>query len=830
MTGRAGEPVTSALPPELLLEIVERTGADQVSVYLSDPNWPFARSSYILIGTVGLDPNYLPYVRGPLKPGSVARFSAADNEQTLLVDDVPARELFGESRFAEQHKVRSLMRLSIRLSDAKIRSQKLLRMPPMLEVFCNFSRPRTRGELEHLAADLRAWLGEKAAEIRKLDGIRRLLKARRLVKKERRLERIVNDLVERCAYNAPTRKLRRHVESALRELSGFILDTCWFDRRSTTISYFFCHTWDDQAGDPVVMAAWPDGVTDLVKRRIAEEPKGGIVRHVQKTKSSVILDSVRTAPPRWRKMHLKARHDGFSVTFPLFSGNRVACIINIESDHEGFDDAAGAELWRLMPHIERLIADVLAHRAQADTLDARDVLRGLNTKPFGPRKLAVQGRLEMLGRFLKASELTFVEFDGDVEDITQWRRRGRYRDGWRLRLAPARDIARFLYRRPATRLLSFARVVDRDEVRVTGYRVTQGRDADRISRSPQKAADVPPLHFADQAEPADEEAAAPVGMREDLVMPLWRPRDGDEGKKEVRGLLIVTKDGRTFTLSPLRIENLIYIADTFSSSIFSIDNLARKGKLYNWAAAGVGPIHDLIHVANLCEQELAGVEAPGHDLGVARERVAVVRDQLSLWYQMAQPRDGATPSRERVGLRELVQSAVRGALILTGETMDRAVEYEGYDGLVEVRSGSRSGIIAVVSNALSNSIRWGLGIERIRVSFDPAVGEVAIQLSNRVRRQNKEALLREAVGIARRVSAGATAPVLESIAGKSEVSGLRGLGTWLASRVTRELLDGRYSLAYRELADDPKHLMVEATVVFPARRADGVEAREGGAT
>lgn len=815
MTAPAPETAAGVLPEALLAELRELAEADLLSVYLSDPNWPFARSSYILIGTIGIDVEYLPYLRGPLKPGSLDRFSATDNEQTLLIDDVPARPRFGDSRFAKHHQVRSLARLSVRLADARVRSQNLLRMPPMLEIFVNYRRPLGVAELQERADRLRARIEAGASSIRKLEGIRRLLKTRRLVKKERRLERIVNELVERGTYDAPTRRLRENVRAALAALSTFILETCWFDRARTTISYFFCHSWEGADPEPVVAATWPEGAADLLKRHIAANPTRGIVRHVARTKSSVILDCVRTSAPRWRRMHLKVRHDGFSVTLPLFSGNRIACIISIESDDDRFDDVAGAELWRLLPHVERLIADVLAHRAQADTLDARDVLRALNTKPFAPRSIAVQGRLEMLGRFLKASELAFVEFGDDGEILVeQWRRRGRYRDVWNLRLAGFDELGRHLYNHPADRLISYQRLGDDARVRVTGYRIAHGKDAVRISRRTLKDDAIPPLHLADgggtTADPGQAE------MREDLVLPLWRARPDAPEKREVRGLLIVTKDGRTFSLTPLRVENLIHIADTFSSSIFAIDNLARKGALYNWAAAGVGPIHDLIHVANLCEQELAALGREGIDLALATERVAVIRDQLSLWYQMAQPRDGSSALREVVDLHALVDSAVRGALILTGEAITRPIECP-VGVKVEVNTGSRSGITAVVSNALSNSIRWGLGIDRIHVGVDATVGEIVITVTNRVRRANKEAMLREAVVIARRVSAGAMVPVLESIAGKSDVHGLRGLGTWLASRVTRELLNGRYALAYRELVDDPKHLLVEASVVFPAR-------------
>ncbi len=804
--------MTEPLPdlPSYLRGLRERTGAAVVTAYLSDPSWPSERSSYVLIGAVGVDPEYVPYMRGPLKPQSMALFSATDNEPTLVVPALDPERPFGQSGFSAHHGVRSVIRLSIRLSHVKRLSRNLLRLPPMLEVFFSFSEALARGELEAIAARARDDLERHGPEIQRQEELKLLLKPRVIARKQRRLERIASEFAEHCVFNAPTRELRRHVDQAFHALSRFLIESCWLPSRST-ISFYFCHAWstsEEEAEDPVLVYSYPETEADDLKRIIARHPGAGLVRYVARTKRSVVLDSVRDAPAVWRARHLQARHDGFSVTVPLFAGDRLLCVLNVESAEAGFDDHSGTFLWRLLPQIERLLSNLMAHRAQADILDVREVLRSLNTKPFAPMSEAVRGRIQLLERFLRASSVAFVEFrDNRTMPVQIWRGSDEAKGA---PFAPLDDLRRFLQDDPAIRMVSVQTWGPGDGGRrVACFRLTSAKGGPRVQRT---------LTTLDETGALRRPGPDESSLGEDLVLPLWQVSKADPDEKLVRGLLILTKVGTIFSLTPLRVENLTYIADTLSLSIFSIEQVAEKGTFYQWATAGVGPIHDLIHVANLLARLLGEEEHRRHpDLEVARVRAEVIKEQLSLWYQFAQPQTVVSRRPEEVEILHTVEAAVRRGLHLVGRTKMPRIEANCGPTRIVVNCGTQAGITAVLSNSLSNSIRWGRGIEKVTVRLDRAAGEVQVSVVNRVLREKREAALKEAMGIAADVHRGRTNAAFAAIVEEGESRGLRGIGTWLASRVTRELLDGRYQLSYGDMPDDPKQIEVVATVVFPAR-------------
>lgn len=801
----------------VLAEVRERTGCDVLTAYLSDPSWPSARSSYVLIGDVGVDEEYAPFMRGPLKPQSMVLFSATDDAATLILPDLTdlgqEAHPFAKSSFSTHHRVKSVIRLSIRLADVNRRSRTLLRLPPMLEVFLSFREARPADALDAIADDARALLEGRGAEIRRLEELRLLLKPRHLAKKQRRLERVASEFAQSCVFNAPTRELRRHVERTFHALSRFLVESCWLPHQST-ISFYFCRTWSsatDAAEDPVLVFSYPESDADPLKTIIAKHPGQGLVRYVARTKKSVVLDSVADASGEWKSRHLKTRHDGFSVTVPLFAGERLLCVLNIESAEAGFDDRSGAFLWRLLPQIERLLANLFAHRAQADILDVREVLRSLNTKPFTPMQEAVRGRIQLLERFLKASSVAFVEFrDNRAMPMQIWRASDEPAGA---PLAPLEKLRAFLADDPAIRMVSIQGWGPGDaEHRVACYRLTSQKDGPRVQRTLTTLDRTGPLRRTG----ADE--AASDALREDLVLPLWQVSKDDAGEKQVRGLLILTKVGTIFSLTPLRVENLTYIADTLSLSIFSIEQVAEKGTFYQWATAGVGPIHDLIHVANLLADSLGGDRYDGDEtLAVARERAQVIKEQLALWYQFAQPQTVVGHRPETVELLSTVETAIRRGMLLVGRKQMPKIDSNCGPTRIVVNCGTEVGITAVLSNSLSNSIRWGRGIEKVSVRLDREAGEVAVSVVNLVQREKREAALHEAMGIARDVHRGRTNAAFAAIVEDGESRGLRGIGTWLASRVTRELLKGRYQLSFGVSPGDEKQLEVIATVVFPAK-------------
>ncbi|MFG0319066.1 MAG: GAF domain-containing protein [Planctomycetota bacterium JB042] len=796
-----------------LTEVRRTAECDVLTAYLSDPSWPSARSSYVLIGKVGVDPAYEPFMRGPLKPQSMELFSATDDEPTLVLPDVDgADHPFGRSSFSVHHHVRSVVRLSVRLSDVRRRSRTLLRLPPMLEVFLSFRTARSSAELQAVAEEARRCLEEHGASIRKLEELRMLLRPRHLARKQRRLDRIASEFAQSCVFNAPMRELRRHVDRTFHSLSRFLVESCWLPSKST-ISYYFCRAWSstsEEAEDPVLVHSYPESDADELKTIIARNPGAGLVRYVARTKRSVVLDSVADASEEWRCRHLMARHDGFSVTVPLFAGERLLCVMNVESGSAGFSDRSGAFLWRLLPQIERLLANLFAHRAQADILDVREVLRSLNTKPFTPIREAVRGRIQLLERFLKASSVAFVEFrDQRAMPMQIWRGAGAEDAPF----APLEPIRAFLRDDPAIRMVSIQRWGEGDrERRVAAFRLTSTKDGPRVQRTLTTLERTGPLRRE------LPEGSSDGGLSEDLVFPLWQVSREDPGEKQVRGLLILTKVGTIFSLTPLRVENLTYIADTLSLSIFSIEQVAEKGTFYQWATAGVGPIHDLVHVANLLADSLDDEGYEGDErLGVAKERAEVIKEQLALWYQFAQPQTVVGHRPEEVELLATVETAVRRGMLLVGRKKWPRIDANCGPTRIVVNCGTEVGITAVLSNSLSNSIRWGRGVERVSVRLDRDAGEVSVSVVNHVMREKREAALKEAMGIAQDVHRGRTNAAFAAIVEEGENRGLRGIGTWLASRVTRELLKGRYQLSYGEVPGDKEQIEVVATVVFPAK-------------
>ncbi len=78
--------------------------------------------------------------------------------------------------------------------------------------------------------------------------------------------------------------------------------------------------------------------------------------------------------------------------------------------------------------------------------------------------------------------------------------------------------------------------------------------------------------------------------------------------------------------------------------------------------------------------------------------------------------------------------------------------------------------------------------------------------------------LDEAGEIAKAVSHGQQQHIFEAMAADAVNRGHRGIGTWLAARVTKELLGGDYSLTHDPVPGDDETVMVSATVSIPLSR------------
>lgn len=826
-TTKADYPVFgSMLPPRFLANLRRVAGCDTITVYLSDPSALFHRSSYIHVGSLGILPHYAPLMRGPLKPESVEFFSAHDNLPDHYVEQLDQDARYANSGFFRNHRHASLIRLSIRMeasagtpaANPSTPARRLHRLPPFLEVFVNYDARVPRAQLERRGKQIRRFLEERVAKIRSYTGISQLLNRRAVAQKSRRLDEIANRLAEVCVFSSPYRKVRQEVMNGFRELGQFILETCGnLARNQSTVSFHLAQFWGAGGDDcePTIIAAYPDVRVDRLKRVLAKQPDRGIVRYVAGDRSSVILDCVETAPAPWRDRHIEGFHRGLSVTVPLFAGSRVACIVNIESNTVGLSDLSCATLCRMLPQIERLVRDLLAHSAQADSLLTREVLRHLNSLPFAPRELAVLKRLELLGKHLSAADVTYIEWDQGREFRENWSSRD---EGPRSRhLQVGRALVDYFETDPSCRALGVERLgADMRIARVSPYRVMSAGHEPRVQRASPDAETIRRLFPEDAgARGPQPVAAADEDYGEDLVLPLWQV--GSPQEREVKALLVISHRNTRFSLTPLRVENLNSMAQSFAHAILSISNDARRGRLHDWAAAGVGPLHDLMTVVMNTQEKYEEAAESAEKRQRVVDGLQVIRQQLWLWHQFSSPElQKIDFGDDRTTLGEMLDEVVRQAMIMAGKSARPPIRISARDRAFEVAAGKSSSVTAVLSNALSNSLKWGVGIHSVEAGVDTERGEIHISVTNRANRRVMEERLHLAVTIAREVAAGKSTEILENIAERRSADGLRGLGTWVAGRVTRDLLGGRYFVDFREIPGDPRSLMVVATVRFPS--------------
>ncbi|MBM4016678.1 MAG: hypothetical protein FJ293_17180, partial [Planctomycetes bacterium] len=256
------------LPVEVLHALHAATGCDVVTVYLSNPAAPHDRASYVLLGQSGASAAFSPYLRGPLRPQSLERFSAHDRVKALLVPDVRAHAAFRGSVFCRHHAIRSVARLSVRLPTTAAAAPARRKsaappaepppvpgaLPPFLEVFLSWRRPRENGALAAASAAAKSLLLKRAESLLADPELRLLMDPRAIAVRHRKLQRIADrfhdDHLPAIDSSAASAAVARAIEACCRAVAE-LLDGELFVRKGDDrrISFWWLDRWGARPSD-----------------------------------------------------------------------------------------------------------------------------------------------------------------------------------------------------------------------------------------------------------------------------------------------------------------------------------------------------------------------------------------------------------------------------------------------------------------------------------------------------------------------------------------------------------------------------------------------------
>ncbi len=792
-------------PTRLLDTIAEVSRADVITIYLSEPGSPFVRSSYQILATRNIDPRYAPHMRGPLAPHSITLFSATDELPTKLIPDVTHAKDWEESRFARVHRVRSLIRLSVRTKGFE-KISRIVLMPTLLEVFLSYTEARTEPDLAALADETRKLLERERRAITTHEPLLKLLNPRATAAKFRRLDQIALNLAQDANLAAARPARHEAVRKAFEQLSHFVIDCCGLPTRGAVVTWHVPYEWRPERPEPALIHAFgrigdgPDTTGQDVFRPLAT--------YVSRTLTSVVVKP--DDGERWRR--LVPRLDGakFALSVPLFSARKLAGILSFAAAEM---PPSTPSLWRMIPLIERVLNDSLAHEAIEDAIEGRSGTHRLATMPMIPRETALDERLRYLAGHLHADAALIISPDEVDREARVWRRnepRANF-------TVEARGVGRMMtvFREsPGVRVVL---VEQRREGRKTASRLIVDADDHHhpVTREPVARDLVGTFSDLVQAALGDHSECLAA------VLPLWPPKTGGSEVRTVRGLVLVAWTKTPPVVRPGLIIQLDALARTLAAASVSIERAAQRAVLIAWASAGVGPIHQLIKVVEDCRQAAA---TTGN--GELRELIEVFYEQLWILHQFSRHVSRPSPAGAcQEPFAGVLHTAVRRAMLLTGEVDPPTIDVSPRAAGALIAATDQTALNAVLSCAISNSVRYGIGFQRVTADWDPTSRTFEIVVRNQT--HGDDASLRnldEARRIAARVTGGQTDTMFLQLVETVDQRGLRGIGTWLAARVTRELLSGSYALDFERIGADV--VEVRATIRF----ADGGAAAGQAAT
>ncbi|MEM7164214.1 MAG: hypothetical protein AAF581_02050 [Planctomycetota bacterium] len=347
--------------------------------------------------------------------------------------------------------------------------------------------------------------------------------------------------------------------------------------------------------------------------------------------------------------------------------------------------------------------------------------------------------------------------------------------------------------------------------RVVAYVPGSAADTHSFSRL-----ELDPVPFGVFERPSDS------GWTEVFLRP-WRPRhERYLGAASATTLLRLRFESEVVP-TQLHAAWLLALARNLGFSIWSSRRISRQKSLIAWASAGVGPIHQLVGVAQACQREL--VEARSNrarersNVAVALDLSTVIEEQLWLLHQFANRVEPLLhgPSSPSELLEGIVEKAVYHAELLVGADHDAQIDFEQGARGARVYVSDVTPINAALSCAISNSLKYGIP-KTCSVRTSCTNKEVAIVVSNEAYlKDDLVKHLADAKSIANHASHGDLMDVFEGLASEGSDRGFRGIGTWLAARVARELLGGHYAIEHEVMS--PHRLRIHATLSFS--RADG---------
>lgn len=855
------------VPAALLRELRAATGADLVTLYLSNPAAPHDRASYVLLGESGASASFRPYLQGPLRPGSVARFSAHDRKKVLKVADAAAHPAFGPSAFRRHHAIRSLARLSVRLPTVPLAPPAAEPpplpgvIPPFLELFLSYRKPRRDAALAAACAAAKQLLLDGAPKLLEEAELRLLIDPREVAVRHRKLQRIADRFHDeaRGAIDsaAAADAVKRSVDGCLRALARFVAAELLPPRAGLQhLSFWLLDAWSGRPRDcePLLLHAHPEE-REVPSAAPPTAPlrapfERGALRFVGATGRSVVVERLADAAPAWRALHAEVPADHAALTVPLFSGARPFALLHVDAANGAALLRRVRRLWQVIPSLESLLRDVRERQAQLRDHEARVLLSAFAATRFRPKHEAMRERLRQTVNRLgvTACSMTRLAEGGAAE---HWTSALPQADAPDLLAAPA--VQRLLAQlagqlaeaggsssassgagggaNAAERPLAVSLSVSLGAARGGAPQLhalfaywrggAQGVDgaAPRLQRSSFAAST--PVAATARALIGELARALPAdGAGELVVVPNYTRTRKATGRRAVGSLLVLWSAAREPQASRPWLLTAVAVAHALGLALFTVESIENQANLLAWATAGVGSIHDVVGALGRSVELIRAGGGSPDELELAADTLEGIRDQMALLDGLARGEPLAPLAAESTRFDEFMASVVRRAILISGNHPDDVQQQiERAARPVAVGRHLRSRVAGALTNAIANALKYGgAGAPAVRAALD-ADDVVTVVITNRSFARTSVESLRAARDIAGQVREGDAAEVLMRLLDASRGKPtLRGVGTWLTTRIVREVLHGAFELDYEVAPDDPEVVDVRARIRF---RFDG---------
>jgi signal transduction histidine kinase len=829
----------SLIPVDIVRSLVAATDADTATVYLSNPAAPNTRASYVLLACAGVDADHALKMWGPLPPASLREFSAVDTKKRRIVPGGADQPAIAGSRFARDNGIRSLVRQSIRLPPlAGAAAAEPIRvpaiMPPFVEVFLSYRTTRSEAELAAAADTAQKLLLTRASEIIECEAIRPLIDPHQVAMRHRRLQRVE----QRCDRLVET-SLRRHAgrRRARAEVADCFAALVQFLRRELfaaetgdagtvehSIAIYAVERWGGHEGDGdmSLVDIHPVFTTDNLPLdelhgKLRSHANPGICRYVAAHGTSVLLPDSAAPPPSFGQIFIEGFVRGPNVTWPLYRGESVFAVVNVEFG-PGVDYRGRLQrIWQVLHVIERVVAAALQFSAEIDTADSLAITKAFSSFVHGPRARAIQGRVDYVGKCLglpACSLAIFTDADSiELASAPSSKALGAFADRHLVRLRPVLgDLAAVAD--GEKRIWRLCPGGDGRTTRLYSYRF---RPRELLERSVSRHTEVGKLEL--EVSNALRDWGRALGLQPsaatDLVLIAIRLMGEASADRRRYAVLILTSTDGKVTFDRRQVERFMDLRDALSSSLDAIESREVQATLFSWATAGIGSLHDVVNALGLAAEQLQN--EPGQDtIEQVADLLVALRNQVSLLDGLSRSEGPVGHHSETVQLDAFVRQIVYESSLLAGHSDAGVTVTVAPDtGPLRVGKAQKERFRSVLRNVIANAFKYGSGAPP-RVQASVVRGQLTIAVHNVAYREVFEKPLMAAADIVARVNAHKAADVLFGIIrGRRSVEKLPGIGVWLTARIVKEVLRGRFTIAYQDTVDGPDLIEVECGAVFP---------------